>query len=223
MTLEALVLDNGKRRKAIVSEGTGDTYEEMEYVNLKSYTKMSRAVHKELMEKHHSNLTEILKNSNASLLRCRAGNAYICSYCPAKYPDAADLKAHTLQEHDGEYHLGVAQRKGIAEYLAKLDITDLCCKLCNSNVETLECFKEHLSDVHGLHIFTDINNHILPFKFHGEELKCCICSAVFDKFKILLEHMHSHYRNYVCNFCGAGFVNRSGLFRHSSTHEKDDD
>ncbi|XP_026749293.2 zinc finger protein 354B-like [Galleria mellonella] len=211
--VEGMYSLSSDRCTATTPDVKGTALVKMEDVKYKSQKALKE------LEKHRQNLFEILKNSNATLIRGRAGIGYMCNYCSAQFPDPADLKIHTLETHDGEYHLGFAQRRGISEYIPKLDITGLRCKLCNKSIDSLESFKKHLIDDHKIHIHTNINNHIIPFKFNGDVLQCCICLALFEKFKILIGHMHSHYSNYVCNICFAGFVNRSALSRHSHNHK----
>lgn len=104
-------------------------------------------------------------------------------------------------------------------YFVKLDITSLQCNICGLENDTLEQIMSHLKDEHGKCISTDISNHILPFKFDSEILRCFMCHNVFNRFKALQEHMNLHYRNYVCEVCDAGFVNRHLLLCHNEGHK----
>ncbi|XP_052745813.1 uncharacterized protein LOC128199619 [Bicyclus anynana] len=173
----------------------------------------------EQLEKHRTNIREIIQCSNATPIRCRGGIGYACCFCTEQFPDPADLKKHTIEQHDDNSKSIFMKGKDMYGYLVKADITDLQCKLCGTDMETLEEIMEHLKDVHNRNISTDIPNHILPFKFDTEYLRCFMCHNVFNRFKALQEHMHTHYRNYLCEVCDAGFVNRHLLLCHNEGHK----
>lgn len=173
----------------------------------------------EQLEKHRTNIREIIQWSNATPIRCRGGIGYACCFCTEQFPDPADLKKHTIEQHDDDTKSTFMKGKDMYGYLVKVDITGLQCKLCGEEIDTLEQIMDHLKDVHDRNISTDIPNHILPFKFDAECLRCFMCQNVFNRFKALQEHMHTHYRNYLCEVCDAGFVNRHLLLCHNEGHK----
>ncbi|CAH2108955.1 unnamed protein product [Euphydryas editha] len=174
---------------------------------------------REELKKHGDNISEILINTNATPLRCNNDFGYNCSFCAEAYINPADLKEHTLRIHDANVKKNYIKGKHIRNYLVKLDITGLKCNICSKTIDTLDELMHHLKD-HGKEIHFDINNHIIPFKFDGQELKCTVCQIVFNKFKMLLEHMNRHSKNYVCDICGSGYVNRSTFNLHYQGHKK---
>ncbi|XP_059056411.1 zinc finger protein 92-like isoform X3 [Achroia grisella] len=201
--------------------GTSSTVKRNKKENIRKRTKyVDDAATK---QKYFNNIKAILENSNATVIRHRGGIGYACGYCTKQYPDAADLKKHSLEAHDDVHlcYFAKTNRLSISKCVIKLDITSLCCKLCNTSIKTLECLMEHFSKTHDVKIFTDINNHIIPFKFETKFLSCAICEngVAFHKFKSLLEHMTVHYRNYVCEECDAGFINHIQLRNHKAIHE----
>ncbi|XP_075988989.1 uncharacterized protein LOC142984967 [Anticarsia gemmatalis] len=169
-------------------------------------------------EKHLINIKEILRHTNATPIRRYRGLGYNCCYCEEQFPEANTLKKHTTDTHKD---LTKAEFMGVkfADYAVKLDITNLICKICNSPIDTLEQVMQHLKQEHKKNIYMDIPNHIIPFKFDTEVLRCYMCSNVFNKFKALLEHMHVHYRNYICDVCDAGFINNHGITNHKMAHK----
>ncbi|XP_050359490.1 zinc finger protein 708-like isoform X8 [Nymphalis io] len=171
------------------------------------------------LQKHRSNVNEILMNSNATPIRCRGAVGYACCFCTKQFPDPADLKKHTIESHDEKAKLNFLKRKDMYKFHVKLDITELKCNMCYNNIDTLEKLIDHLKDVHDIKMFTDIKNQVLPFKFDTERLRCFICMNIYHKFKSLLEHMNVHYRNYVCEVCNAGFVSRAILVQHEESHK----
>ncbi|XP_050359489.1 zinc finger protein 26-like isoform X7 [Nymphalis io] len=173
----------------------------------------------EQLEKHRTNVREIILWTNATPIRCRGGIGYACCFCTNQFPDPADLKTHTIQDHNDETKSIFMKGRDMYGYLVKLDITALQCKLCSTKIDTLEQIMDHLKEAHDKNISIDIANHILPFKFDSENLRCFMCHNVFNKFKALQEHMHTHYRNYICKVCDAGFVNRHLLLCHNEGHK----
>ncbi|XP_063837099.1 zinc finger protein 28-like isoform X5 [Ostrinia nubilalis] len=171
------------------------------------------------LDKHRTNIRMILQHSNATPIRCRGGIGYACCFCSEQFPDAADLKAHTIEKHDEKAKVKFMKGKMMYSFLVKLDITSLQCTVCNNPINSLEDLIQHLIEVHNKRLYTDVKNHILPFKFDGDTLKCVKCMNEFNKFKVLLEHMNSHYRNYICEVCDAGFVSRSILMNHTEAHK----
>lgn len=172
------------------------------------------------LEKHRTNIRTIMKYSNATPIRCRVGVGYACCFCHEQFPDPADLKTHTLEDHDDFDKTNFMRGSTMYSFLVKLDITSLHCTICNDYIDSLDELTMHLLDIHDEDMFTDINNHIVPFKFDDSDcLRCVFCSNNFSKFKGLLEHMNTHYRNYVCDVCDAGFVTKYILFNHAATHK----
>ncbi|KAI5631833.1 hypothetical protein NE865_15461 [Phthorimaea operculella] len=112
-------------------------------------------------------------------------------------------------------HFGEGQRR----IFAKLDISDLCCNLCELKISTIAELVEHLNSDHGKDIKPDIKKFIFPFKFDGGEMRCCECSQYFHTFKSLQTHMNSHFNNFICKVCSAGFITKSALLMHSKSHE----
>ncbi|XP_075989400.1 uncharacterized protein LOC142985244 [Anticarsia gemmatalis] len=174
---------------------------------------------REELRKLVSNVKEVLQCSNASPLFRRGNVGYICCYCPLEYPNPADLKTHCHTEHTHQYNpASFYMRSRKAEYFVRLDITDLKCKLCSENIDSLEDLLQHLIE-HKRPIYTDIRNQIMPFKFDTDAMKCCKCPSVFERFKMLQEHMNTHYRNYICDVCDLGFLIKGSLIRHLATHK----
>lgn len=126
---------------------------------------------------------------------------------------------HTLTHHDESTRKKYQKGKCAYEISAKLDITNLKCNLCSLEIQdySLEELFEHLV-VHNVEIHKDINNQIVPFRFNGEALKCVKCSAEFNYFKLLNQHMSEHYGRYICSLCGRTFLNKSNLRVHRYRH-----
>ncbi|XP_059056445.1 zinc finger protein 250-like [Achroia grisella] len=167
---------------------------------------------------HQENIKELLLYSNATPIRCRGGIGYMCCFCTDQYPEPSDLKQHTKEKHSNGIISHFMKKYSMKDYTVKLDTTYLCCNICNTSIDDLGLLIEHLITLHDIPLHKKLKNHIVPFKFEGDSLRCAVCSHEFHSFKVLLEHMNVHYRNYVCEICGAGFINRRMLQTHGYRH-----
>ncbi|XP_045781730.1 zinc finger protein 37-like isoform X1 [Maniola jurtina] len=171
-------------------------------------------------DKHYNNFEVVLAHSTATPIRSHDGFNYTCCFCKDHYENPADLKAHTLMTHNSSRERrGYMKKQTSSGYALKLDITQLKCKECDQSIDTLEGLFDHLQNEHKKLIYTDVKNQIIPFKFGDEELHCAMCPLVYNKFKMLLEHMHTHYRNYVCEVCDFGCINRRAMLSHKESHK----
>lgn len=218
--IEIVILFVGKHGDVVKHEND-EVIENKVKLELEFNNEAKVKVRKERPHKHRWNIIELMKNSNATPIKNHKGIGYTCCFCNREFPEAADLKKHTLENHDSDTYKKASflKRMNMSRYHVKLDITNLKCKLCDTAIEDLEKLMKHLIDNHKKIIHMDIKNHILPFKFETDTLKCFMCDSVFHKFKVLHEHMGVHYRNYTCDTCGVSFVNFNSLANHKLSHK----
>ncbi|CAH2230089.1 jg11297 [Pararge aegeria aegeria] len=188
----------------------------------KALEKKARKEQKIEMEKHLRNISTILLHTNATPIRYHDGANYICALCPETYPVPSELKAHVLDEHDEIDKSSFMEGHRLTSYVVRLDITNLCCLICHTYIESFDELFDHLKSVHGKELHTDIPNHILPFRFVGNGFNCVQCERNFEHFKLVAEHMSVHYQNYFCTTCNASFVNKRTLQNHANRHKKGD-
>lgn len=169
--------------------------------------------------KHRNNIREILLHSNATPIRKYGGIGYTCCFCKQQYTKPADLKKHTLDIHKDVNKANFMINMNMSEYVVKLDITGLKCNICNDCFVTLEDFIRHLRFLHNKQWHDDIQPHIFPVKFDSELFHCVFCPNSFSKFRMLVRHLHKHFRNYICEICDSGFVNRNALTQHTVNHK----
>ncbi|KAI5631832.1 hypothetical protein NE865_15460 [Phthorimaea operculella] len=160
---------------------------------------------------------EILTSSNATVLHGHSDKGFGCSFCGQYFLKPADLKQHNLQLHSKNIKTFL-KGKEHSKFFVKLDITNLECNICNQSIGNIEEVIDHLNSDHNKKIHNEVKKVIFPFKFHGNELRCSDCMELFYTFKALHEHMHSHYSNYICEVCSAGFVTKSSLLLHLTSH-----
>lgn len=170
--------------------------------------------------KHRENLLTILKFSNATPFKNKSLLGFMCGYCDSSYPDPVDLRHHTETDHKSD-RLNFKTNFDMTEYNVKVDVSDLCCTLCDEKMENLSILKEHLVKKHDKTIYTDIKDHILQFKLKkGEIYDCVMCTSTYETFKMLKQHMNKHYSNYTCNKCDTPFATKRSLNAHRTTHQE---
>lgn len=167
---------------------------------------------------HRVNLTAILQYSNASPFRDKTIRGFSCLYCAKAFPDIQALRDHTAQQSEKDKINTIIDYK-LSYNPIKVDITNLHCTVCNREMKDLNELKDHLVAAHNKIINKHIKDIILPFRLEdGHNFTCVICSVVHISFKNLYHHMSSHYRNYCCKKCGAGYITIAALRKHGKTH-----
>lgn len=169
-------------------------------------------------QKHKVNIDNILKYSNCTPFSNKTLTGIACAFCKENFQDVNSLKSHTKTQHKSD----VLHEKGRDKnnLSIKMDITDLKCNLCDKKIDIISNLKKHLALDHDIKFYPEINDYILEFKMtESEILNCALCNSTFETFKMLLQHMNGHYRNYICEICDMGFINKHRLKNHQRTHE----
>lgn len=168
---------------------------------------------------HRVNLTTILQNSNASPFRDKTAKGYSCLYCAKLFKTIQQLREHTALDEE-KYKLNILKNHVLSYNPIKVDITDLKCTICDTEMEDLNDLKDHLVNAHKKKIHKHIKDIIIPFRLHdGDDLTCVVCSLEHVSFKNLYHHMSMHYTNHYCPVCGVGYITIGALKKHSKTHE----
>ncbi|KAI5631827.1 zinc-finger double domain-containing protein [Phthorimaea operculella] len=235
--MPAIMMDKTKDRIRQTSKAPGRiniVWKELETVNTVPKIKNSFTLNKDVrdkrnpvrivrcnatnIEKIRDNVYQVLKCSNATPIKS-GGLSYVCCFCPQQFATPQELKQHNLDTHD-DSDLCILTMNALANsFLVKVDITNLKCKLCNLSINVIEDLFTHLIDKHKRKIHLDIKNRIIPFKLDDENLKCAVCQIEYHTFKKLQEHMNTHYSNYMCDMCPAGFITPSKLAVHVRAHK----
>ncbi|XP_063544149.1 zinc finger protein 182-like isoform X7 [Cydia strobilella] len=172
------------------------------------------------LETKRRNIESVLLYSNVIPFIWHRGK-YKCFYCMDTQKNPNEILCH-YETHDC-VNLPVAVKKytqlrGNADAAIKVEITDLHCKLCSSNVQDLDELIQHLIDNHDVEYDLDIPNCFLPFRLTGTPT-CGTCNLKFDLFEYLLRHANREHlkHGFICEICGKSFVSE----RYYSVHLKD--
>ncbi|OWR44478.1 zinc finger protein 729 [Danaus plexippus plexippus] len=129
------------------------------------------------------------------------------------HPDV--LREHTAKVHQfANLELVVYDRtknNRNRDAAVKIDVTDICCKLCNKNISSLEQLINHLIIAHDAEYDVSVPNCLLPFKLDKDQPTCPGENHL---------KMHNRYYHreggYTCDQCG---INLSTLSK-KMLHEK---
>ncbi|XP_072943114.1 uncharacterized protein [Epargyreus clarus] len=160
------------------------------------------------------NTVTIVNNSYVIPFHNRISN-YYCYYCKDQFTNPNELREHTLQ------HDPVILFEDTVEYkkIPKIDITRIDCRLCDTKIDDLNAFKEHITSAHNLKLYP-VANEFIKFKLTQDNLSCTECGKSFPYFDSLKKHMVEHFGTLVCDVCGACFLERNSLRTHIRTHSK---
>ncbi|XP_048003229.1 oocyte zinc finger protein XlCOF6-like isoform X21 [Leguminivora glycinivorella] len=153
----------------------------------------------------------ILKHSTVYPFKYNEG-CLQCFVCHQRIDDPHELRTHMDTSHsDSE------KSKSIVFYklrCLRVDITNLRCKECTGNFDSVEDLASHLNTKHGLDVNLNYHHGLVPVKLDKNKLRCLVCSKNFSNIRALCKHTGTHYRNYTCDVCGKGYETPTGLHHH---------
>ncbi|XP_047039532.1 zinc finger protein 287-like isoform X10 [Helicoverpa zea] len=163
---------------------------------------------------NRDNAAIILECSNAIPFRWKRG-AFTCAYCPLSFGDFSGVKDH-ISEHPNRIE---ALRLARTFCNVKMEVTELRCELCLTNMTNLDSLCEHLIQKHNKPIVTKFGLGVTPFYLTGTEYNCTHCDESFELFSKLNTHLNKHYPNSICFQCGKAFSSVYRLKSHLSIHD----
>ncbi|CAB3262383.1 unnamed protein product [Arctia plantaginis] len=169
-----------------------------------------------------SNITLVLKYTTVLPFKQINNNQFFCHYCDKPYLLFKDLKNHIKVRHWNITEAQIKRTIRCPKDLVKADVSDISCRLCGSNYNTIEKLVEHLKGLHSktFHMIPDLKHShgILGFDLSEGKLRCAVCAKEFKFFKKLSIHMNDHDTDYICHICGKRFVARHRLATHVARH-----
>ncbi|KAM3957687.1 LOW QUALITY PROTEIN: uncharacterized protein ACR2FA_008401 [Aphomia sociella] len=162
----------------------------------------------------YTNAVTIVQNSYVCPFHNRISN-YYCYYCKDQFLNPIELRDHTLTHDPKEMFESMMENKKIP----KVDITRIDCRLCDDKIDDLTAFKDHITSVHGKKIYP-VHNEFLKFRLTINNLSCTECGDVFPYFDMLKKHMIDHFGSFICDICGACFLEQNSLRTHIKSHSK---
>ncbi|XP_050676818.1 PR domain zinc finger protein 5-like isoform X5 [Leptidea sinapis] len=173
----------------------------------------------DIIKARKKNAITLLEFSRICPFKWRFHN-YFCFYCEKRFVDPAVLRQHNFIEHNNmtynDIKSALSKLKKKHDML-KVDITDIGCKLCNTIMKDFSSLKIHLCEAHKKIVSSE--DGLLPFKVTKDTFDCVLCTEKFSEFKTLNQHMNIHYKNFICDQCGTGFITPGRLRTHTFSHE----
>ncbi|XP_075990170.1 zinc finger Y-chromosomal protein-like [Anticarsia gemmatalis] len=170
---------------------------------------------------HIINASTFLEHSNVTAFRSKSRQGFPCFYCRNICDNIGKLREHAAQHKKPEIQK-VLKTYGPECLVVYVDITNLKCTLCDTNIQNLNELKSHLTNVHKKKMYLEYSDRVIPFKLSDEPMyECQICGFKYETFGAIERHMNVHFRNYVCKECGTGFVTRYRLKVHTKSMHTD--
>lgn len=149
-------------------------------------------------------------------------NVFVCLYCDTSFYDLRELREHNIVHMDLTRTLinnAVVAGCRPGDGFVKADVTDIQCKICNTQFDSLNDIKHHLVRNHNKKV--NFEDDIIPFKLFEDKFICGVCNVVFQAYKPLTTHMNVHFTKHVCDVCGEGFMNEIRLkVHHVRVHQE---
>jgi PR domain zinc finger protein 5 len=167
---------------------------------------------------HITNITTLLANSNLTAFKTKYKNGFPCFYCSTRFDNLDTLRGHQFVHKNDDIRRFVAKKylPGRPDCLVVYaDVTALKCTICGQDLPNLKELKAHLTKTHNKTMYSNYTDRVIPFKMSNNLYRCQICSFDFETFGSVERHMNTHYRNFVCEECGAGFITKHRLKIHT--------
>ncbi|KAM3957679.1 zinc finger Y-chromosomal protein-like [Aphomia sociella] len=169
-----------------------------------------------------ANVSTVLECSNVTPFKSKMRAGYPCFYCRNIFDNFQSLRTHQNEEHTKSNLRNLLKAYSAESLVVYADVTDLKCTLCDQNIINLQELKQHLTKYHDKRFYKKFTDRIVPFKFlENNYFECQICSLNLETFGAIERHMNTHYRNYACEECGAGFVTMLRLKTHMHSIHKE--
>ncbi|KOB76196.1 Uncharacterized protein OBRU01_06186 [Operophtera brumata] len=164
--------------------------------------------------------TGVTTRGNASLLvryttACPfrlPGSFMTCLVCLSTFREPEEFRKHMKDEYP-------KLRRSLScissNYDVKVDITELNCRICSKNFETLEDIADHLNSAHSIGLDLKLKLGLQPFKLYSNNYSCLVCGEKCNDIRSLSRHSQKHNMNYTCETCGKAYGNEASVRVHA--------
>lgn len=124
------------------------------------------------------------------------------------------------QEHQS-FSVNVAFHNLPKSEFIKADCTNLKCRICGQQFDSLDDIANHLKQSHNQGIDLSGKLGVMPYLLQKDTFNCAVCSKNYPSLFHLNRHTITHFLSYVCHVCGSSYVASTGLLRHvRSKHQQ---
>ncbi|XP_039762391.1 gastrula zinc finger protein XlCGF26.1-like isoform X2 [Pararge aegeria] len=164
---------------------------------------------------HVVNVSTILEHSNLTAFKTKRRAGYPCFYCSRICDSFDQLHDHQMHEKCRRNIKKILDKIPAESLVVYVHITEIKCTICDQTITNLNELKLHLNRIHKKKLYAEFGDRIIPFKLTKlNQYECFNCGFNFETFGAIERHMNTHYRNYVCDQCGAGYVTKNRLKVH---------
>nr|XP_032525925.1 zinc finger and BTB domain-containing protein 11-like [Danaus plexippus plexippus] len=163
---------------------------------------------------HINNVTTILENCNLTAFKTKRRYGYICFYCSRKFDKIELLADHQVEGRCKDGIKSIISKHPSDSLAVYVHVADMKCSICDKKLPNMNELKHHLMATHKKKIYTGYGDRIIPFELGKNKYDCQICGSSYETFGAVERHMNVHYRNYICDQCGVGFVTKNRLRVH---------
>ncbi|XP_041968146.1 zinc finger protein 287-like isoform X2 [Aricia agestis] len=164
------------------------------------------------------NASVILENASLVPFKSKNRLGFPCFYCRKIFEGLDKLREHQEKNHKRQEIRSILGTYGAECLVVYVDTTDLKCLICEKFLPNLNELKSHLVKIHKKKFYSELTDRIIPFKLTQTNIyECQVCGFNFETFGSIERHMNIHYRNYVCNLCGTGFITKYRLKVHNKS------
>ncbi|XP_034838076.1 zinc finger protein 570-like [Maniola hyperantus] len=164
---------------------------------------------------HVINISTILEHSNLTPFKTKRRVGYPCLYCSRLCESFDQLHDHQNKEKCIKNIKRILNKTSIETLVVYAHVSDIRCTICEQKLPNLNELKLHLNRIHKKKLYPEYGDRIIIFKLTKlNEYECFNCGCNFENFGAIERHMNVHYRNFVCDQCGAGYVTKNRLRVH---------
>lgn len=137
-------------------------------------------------------------------------NCMVCVFCCEDFENCAVFRSHMEQEHSA-FPVKMAFSH-CSEGFVKTDCSDIRCRICSEQSDTLEDIAVHLRKDHDKPIQLSEPLGLQPFK--PDKLTCVLCGAKCFSLRQLSRHTQTHFLRFTCESCGKSYATNTALQVH---------
>nr|XP_032526170.1 PR domain zinc finger protein 5-like isoform X1 [Danaus plexippus plexippus] len=160
--------------------------------------------------------------NNTTVIPFKWRGKYLCFYCSKNITDYSELRKHTKSHgpcSTDDHSLKVL--KGGKNMEIKIDVSDICCEVCNEEFKILDDVLDHLCAKHKFEYDRSVEMAIEEYRLM--DLSCLICKEKFAYFGYLVSHVNNHHPKncLICDKCEQKFNKKRDLFSHIKNYHRD--
>ncbi|XP_050359398.1 PR domain zinc finger protein 5-like isoform X1 [Nymphalis io] len=160
--------------------------------------------------------------NNTTIIPFKWRGKYLCFFCSKDIAQYSELRKHTKSHGNcsiEDHSLKVL--KGGQNMEIKIDVSEICCEICNEEFRAFDDVLNHLFVKHKMEYDKNVDMAIEEYKL--VDLSCTQCDVKFTYFGYLVSHINNnHPKNcLICDKCNQKFNKKRDLFSHMKNYHRE--